>query len=204
MEPAKSQIEAPLAPQSGGTDDIALVAAILRKDRKATAAFVSLHADAVYGYLRHRLSPQADLVEDLMQEVFLAAWRNLGQFRGASSLRSWLLGIARHKVEDYYRNRLREPEAFDVKEGQAHLEPALTPQWDQFLDHERLEKKTRQVLESLPESYNIVLLWRYWEKRTVHEIAVQTGKTEKAIERLLARAREQFKRRWNYDEPNPG
>ncbi len=203
MEPAKSQIEAPLAPQSGGTDDITLVAAILRKDRKATAEFVSLHADAVYAYLRHRLRPQADLVEDLMQEVFLAAWRNLGQYRGASSLRSWLLGIARHKVEDYYRNRLREPEAFDVMEGRAQLEPALMPQWDQFLDHERLEKKTRQVLESLPESYNIVLLWRYWEKRTVHEIAVQTGKTEKAIERLLARAREQFKRRWK-DESNPG
>ncbi len=203
MEPVKSQIEAPLAPQSDGTDDIALVASILRKDRKATAEFVSLHADAVYAYLRHRLSPQADLVEDLMQEVFLAAWRNLGKFRGASSLRSWLLGIARHKVEDYYRNRLREPEAFDVMEGRAQLEPALMPQWDQFLDHERLEKKTRQVLESLPESYNIVLVWRYWEKRTVHEIAVQTGKTEKAIERLLARAREQFKRRWK-DESNPG
>ena len=203
MEPEKSQIEAPLAPQSDGTDDIALVASILRKDRKATAEFVSLHADAVYAYLRHRLRPQADLVEDLMQEVFLAAWRNLGKFRGASSLRSWLLGIARHKVEDYYRNRLREPEAFNVKEGRAQLEPALIPQWDQFLDHERLEKKTRQVLESLPESYNIVLLWRYWEKRTVHEIAVQTGKTEKAIERLLARAREQFKRRWK-DESNPG
>ena len=203
MEPVKSQIEAPLAPQSDGTDDIALVASILRKDRKATAEFVSLHADAVYAYLRHRLRPQADLVEDLMQEVFLAAWRNLGKFRGASSLRSWLLGIARHKVEDYYRNRLREPEAFDVMEGRAQLEPALMPQWDQFLDHERLEKKTRQVLESLPESYNIVLLWRYWEKRTVHEIAVQTGKTEKAIERLLARAREQFKRRWK-DEPNFG
>ena len=68
MEPVKSQIEAPLAPQSDGTDDIALVTSILRKDRKATAEFVSLHADAVYAYLRHRLRPQADLVEDLMQE----------------------------------------------------------------------------------------------------------------------------------------
>jgi DNA-binding GntR family transcriptional regulator len=38
-----------------------LVAAILQKDRKATARFVAEYADAVYGYVRHRLAPRADL-----------------------------------------------------------------------------------------------------------------------------------------------
>jgi DNA-directed RNA polymerase specialized sigma24 family protein len=42
-----------------------------------------------------------------------------------------------------------------------------------------------------------VLLWRYLENRSVREMAQLAGKTEKAIERLLARAREQFRRRWN-------
>jgi DNA-directed RNA polymerase specialized sigma24 family protein len=48
----------------------------------------------------------------------------------------------------------------------------------------------------MPEAYSLILLWRYWEQRSTQEIAAQTGRTEKAVERMLARAREQFKRRW--------
>ena len=179
-------------------DDATLVNAVLRKDRKATAEFVALHADAVHSYVRQRLIPRGDLVDDLVQEVFLAAWESLSRFRGESSLRSWLLGIARHKVEDYYRARLRDPEALpDGEEGSAAESLLVEAQLDEFLDRERLHARTRQVLETLPEKYGLVLLWRYWEKRSALEMAEKTGKTEKAIERLLARAREQFRRKWN-------
>jgi DNA-directed RNA polymerase specialized sigma24 family protein len=49
-----------------------LVGAVLRKDRKATARFVAEYTDGVYAYVRHRLAPRADLVDDLVQDVFLA------------------------------------------------------------------------------------------------------------------------------------
>src|SRR5215471_1221238 len=97
--------------------DLALVAEVLRKDRKATAEFVERYADHVYGYVRRRLIPRADLVEDLVQEIFLAAWESLDKFRGDSSLRNWLLGIARHKVEDHYRKRLRELQPAEDEES---------------------------------------------------------------------------------------
>jgi len=84
-------------------NDVALVTAVLQKDRKATADFVNTYTDAVYSFIHRRLSPRHDLVDDLVQEVFIAAWENLGSFRGTSPLRAWLLGIARHKIEDYYR-----------------------------------------------------------------------------------------------------
>jgi DNA-directed RNA polymerase specialized sigma24 family protein len=64
------------------------------------------------------------------------------------------------------------------------------------LDAARAEEKTRQILERLPAAYSAALQWRYWEKRTIREMAAQTGKTEKAIERLLARARTTFRRLW--------
>jgi DNA-directed RNA polymerase specialized sigma24 family protein len=64
--------------------DLQLVRAVLRKDRKASAEFVALHADAVYGYVRRRLIPRVDLVDDMVQEVFLAAWDDLASFRGES------------------------------------------------------------------------------------------------------------------------
>lgn len=180
-----------------GVDDLQLVAAVLRRDRKATAQLVALHADAVYRYIYHRLAPREDMVEDTVQEVFLAAWENLSKFQGASSLRSWLLGIARHKVEDYYRARLREPQPIAQDEKELRALPAREPQFEELLDRKLIGQKVRRVLQSLPESYSLALLWRYWMKRSAREIAAETGKTEKAVERLLARAREQFRQRWS-------
>jgi RNA polymerase sigma-70 factor (ECF subfamily) len=155
---------------------------------------VSQYTDSVYGYVRHRLAPRADLVEDLVQDVFLAALASLASFRGTSSLRSWLLGIARHKVEDYYRERLREPESLGDAE---YTEPVVDgPLVDETIDRERMEARTQQVLRQLPEPYSVALLWRYWESRSVREIAAATGKTEKSVERLLARARARFRELW--------
>jgi RNA polymerase sigma-70 factor (ECF subfamily) len=173
-----------------------LVAAVLRKDRKATAQFVAEYTDGVYAYVRHRLAPRADAVDDVVQDVFLAALGGLSGFLGDAPLRSWLLGIARHKVEAYYRQRLREPEPLadgdDVSEP-----PAGGLLMDELIDRERLEAKTQRILKLLPEPYGLALLWRYWESRSVRDMAEATGKTEKAVERLLARARARFRELWN-------
>ena len=175
--------------------DRELVAEILRKDRKATAEFVARYADRVYAYVRRRLIPRADLAEDMVQEVFLAAWENLDKFRGDSSLRSWLLGIARHKVEDHYRKRVRELQLEEEGEN-VESEPASAHDLEEALAKRQVGQWTRAILSTLPETYSVILQWRYWENRSLRDIAMQTGKTEKAIERLLARARQQFKKRW--------
>ena len=173
-----------------------LVAEVLRKDRKATAEFVARYADHVYGYVRRRLIPRADLVDDLVQEIFVAAWESLDKFRRDSPLRSWLLGIARHKVEDHYRRRLREIQFQDEDENPRD-EPASFHDLEEALAKRQAEQRTQEVLKTLPEMYSVILFWRYWEKRSLRDIAVQIGKTEKGVERMLARAKQQFKKRWN-------
>ena len=105
------------------TNETDLVAAILRKDRKAMAEFVSRYADKVYSYVRHRLIPREDMVEDLVQDVFLVGLAGLKEFRSGSSLDTWLLGIARNKVSDYYRSRLREPMADEDGRGEHQDRP---------------------------------------------------------------------------------
>jgi RNA polymerase sigma factor (sigma-70 family) len=171
-----------------------LIAAILRKDRKAAARFIDEYVDSVYGYVRHRLSPRTDLVDDVVQDIFVAALEGLPTFLGTSSLRSWLLGIARHKVETYYREQLRRPES--LVDGEASETAAAGPPIDELIDRERMESKTQQILTLLPEPYSLALLWRYWENRSVRDMAAATGKTEKAMERLLARARARFRALW--------
>ena len=179
-------------------DERALVAAVLQKDRKAAAEFVARYADPIYGYVSRRLSPRGDLVEDVVQDVFLVALQKLDTFAGQSSLVGWLLGIARHKVEDFYRAQLREPDPFpdDADADAVDAGSAVEPNLDDVIDAARAQEKTRRILERLPAAYSAVLLWRYWERRSAKEMAAQSGKTEKAIERLLARARAHFKRLW--------
>jgi RNA polymerase sigma-70 factor (ECF subfamily) len=171
--------------------DLELVAAVLRKDRKATAQFVQMHADAVFSYVSRRLAPRHDLVEDLVQDIFLEAWQALERFRGLSSVRTWILAIARHKVQDFYRERLR---AFKAREDDDSNRFSVPAGFD-LRQQERSEAaRIQAALAALPEPYRLALLWRYWEKVSTAEMAGRTGKTEKAMERLLARAREQFRR----------
>ena len=178
-------------------EDSALVAAVLRKDRKATAEFVALYADDLYRYLRSRLAPVYDQVEDLVHEVFLAAWESLPGYQGSGPLRAWVMGIARHKVEDYYRARLRAPES--IEDGdQEPTAPASASDFHQLLEQDELRKNTWRVMGGLPEQYRMALIWRYWERASAREMALKTGKTEKAIERLLARARAEFRERWSH------
>ena len=180
-------------------DDSSLVAAVLSKDRKATAEFVARFADGLYAYVRSRLAPRYDEVDDLVQEIFLAAWENLNRYQGSGLLRAWVMGIARHKVEDYYRARLRALEPIEDSH-QDHLASSVVPEFHEALEHEEMEAKTRSVLASLPDPYRLALIWRYWEQASAREMALKTGKTEKAIERILARARAEFRERWSYGQ----
>jgi RNA polymerase sigma-70 factor (ECF subfamily) len=176
-------------------DDRRLVREVLAKDRKATAEFVERCADWVYPFVRRRLLPHAGLVEDLVQEVLLAAWQNLARFRGDSDLRAWVLGIARHKVEDHYRKRIRAAEVEEEEERAA--ESVLRPLFEEQLDSETQRRKVEAVLARLPEAYGLALLWRYRDGCSTREMAQLSAKTEKAVERLLNRARESFRKRWH-------
>lgn len=62
-------------------------------DGAAFAALVGPHLPALAAFIG-RACPRRDLTEDVLQETLLRAWRHLGGFRGASSLRTWLCAIA--------------------------------------------------------------------------------------------------------------
>lgn len=199
MDPRVSDAPGPAQPAesiSAEADQRELVASILRKDRKAAARFVAAHIDAVYAYTRHRLTPRADLVDDVVQDVFLAALSGLADFQGQSTLRTWLIGIARHKVDDVYRQRLRLPESFDDWDSEGEEPLSEAPRFDEQIDDARTSAKARQVLAQMPERYCLMLLWRYWEQRSAREMAAAIGTTEKSVERTLARARARFKELW--------
>lgn len=175
--------------------DLKLARAILARDRKATARFVDLHAEKVHAYVWRRLSPKVETVDDIVQEIFLASWRSLSTYSGESPLEAWLLAIARFKVEDHYRRVLSHPlAAFEQEMDSPQL--SVSPTFDSDLDQGRDIQRAAAVLDQLPYEYALVLRWRYWQEESVRNMASLSGRTDKAIERMLARAREKFKQRW--------
>jgi len=157
---------------------------------------LSRYARAIKQYISFRLAPRADHADDLVQDVFLAACENLGAYRGNSSLESWLMGVARNKVKDYYRAHLREPYPLETAKENSGAKTA-PQQVDDHLDKERARIKARRVLNELPERYRIILIWRYWDEYPVKAIAKRIGKTGKATERMPARARDEFRLVWD-------
>ena len=94
-------------------DDDALVAAVRSGSEVAFNRLVDRHQQAVRTFLRKLLGNEAD-ADDMAQETFLAAWTHAGTFRGESSVRVWLCGIAWRKAmgaqRSWARQRVRDTE----------------------------------------------------------------------------------------------
>jgi RNA polymerase sigma-70 factor (ECF subfamily) len=75
--------------------------------------WVDEYGDSLYGFALSRVQDPA-VAEDLVQETFLAALQTRQKFEGRSSLRTWLIGILKHKVIDHIRRRSREQSTDDL------------------------------------------------------------------------------------------
>lgn len=70
------------------------------------SVWVDAHGDVLYRYALARVR-RSEVAEDLVQDTFLSALKGRDLFQGRSSERTWLTGILRHKISDYYRSRSR-------------------------------------------------------------------------------------------------
>jgi RNA polymerase sigma-70 factor (ECF subfamily) len=132
-------------------------------DQRAFAALHARYAAMVHAILLARLPP-AD-AEDQVQEVFLIAWKKLGQLERAEGFGSWLAAIARNRaVDDVRRRRPTEPFADEQLAAQRASSSDVV--------------EARHVLgaiQRLPEAYRETLVMRLCEGMSGPEIAAVTG-----------------------------
>jgi RNA polymerase sigma-70 factor (ECF subfamily) len=99
--------------------------------------WVDIHADSLYKFALLRLRDR-ELAEDLVQETFLAALQARNKFAGHSSERTWLIGILKHKIGDYFRRISRETPFDQAEQLPCELEePFLTG--GEWVDHWKTE-----------------------------------------------------------------
>jgi RNA polymerase sigma-70 factor (ECF subfamily) len=158
-------------------------------DEAAFTELVRLHQAAVRAYLgRH--SRDRELVDDLAQDAFVTAFRRLDAFRGESSLRLWLLGIARNLWRTHLRGELRRRER---EEKRLSLELA---RWrSERVVEERLEAVDRELgaleccLQRLGQRNRTLVEAHYFQGETAAEIARGSGRKASAVRMTLLRVR---------------
>ena len=156
------------------TEDDRLIHAAVEGDRAAFGELYLRYARMVHGILLARV-PAGD-AEDLVQDVFLSAMRQLRGLRSAAAFRGWLGAIARHRAIDYFR-QARQNVPFDEEIEREHAPREASP--DAFL--------VMEMIRGLPEAYRETLIMRLVEGMTGPEIAKVTGLTPQSVRVNLCR-----------------
>ena len=140
-------------------------------DEKAFEAVYRDYFDLVYRYAL-ALTRDVHAAEELTQETFFKAMQALDSFRGDSSLRTWLCGIAKNAWLS--QRRRKQPQALDElpeRSDEADGPEALTMQKEE-------SRRIHRVLHALPEPYKEVFSLRVFGQLSFKEIAELFGKTD--------------------------
>jgi RNA polymerase sigma-70 factor (ECF subfamily) len=165
--------------------DTELLRLVQVRDRAALEKLYQRCLPSLWRFVCARLRGDLHAAEDIVSETFLAAVRSAVTFvPEVGTATGWLIGIARHKLAD--RRRLME-RAFSP--GFAHEKRQERSPFEAVDVHEQV----LVTLERMPDEERQVLEWKYLEELAVAEIAERLGRTEKAVEALLYRARRSFR-----------
>src|SRR6185312_15253598 len=158
-----------------------LVNASRRGEHQAFGQLVARYQDLVCA-VSYSSTGDHVLSEDVAQETFIAAWRQLGGLREPGRLRPWLCGIARNLARKARKARRRD-ELVDEGEPIAEGNP--------FDDAARgqVERLVRDALDRVPATYREVLVLYYREGQAIRDVATGLGISEAAVEQRLSRGR---------------
>jgi RNA polymerase sigma factor (sigma-70 family) len=157
------------------TSDEELLGEIARGREEALGLLYARHARAVFGMAAQALD--AATAEEIVQDVFVAAWRGAGSFdpeRGPA--RAWLFTIARHRIANELRRRSRRPrtESHDEDDGLPGL-PDPTPDQAESLWRKRRGEILRGALRDLPPPERAALGLAYFDELPHQQIASLLG-----------------------------
>jgi len=164
--------------------DERLIQSTLAGDDAAFAALVARHKRKVFGIAARFARNDHDL-DDLAQEIFVKAYRNLGRFRGDAPFEHWLSRIAVRSCYDHLRQTRPERTTGTLDGVEVPVEDNVAP------------ARAREVLDyalgQLPADQRLVITLLELEEQTVREIAAATGWSESNVKVRAHRARQRLK-----------
>lgn len=171
-----------------------------RGDHAAFEELVRLHAPRVFQVVSRFL--RREKVEEVAQDVFLAAYQQLDSFAGRGSFEGWLVRIATNRCLNELRSERRRPEVLLGHLNGAEvdlLEHLAAPASERrFLDGERQRVASDlagRLLETLPAEERLLLLLLDGEETPVKEIAPLLGWSEAKVKVQAFRARRRLRQK---------
>jgi RNA polymerase sigma-70 factor (ECF subfamily) len=158
-------------------DDSALVSALRSGDQSAYEMLIDRFEQPVYNMISRLMDDSAE-APDVVQEVFLKIFRNIGAFRGESSLKTWIYRIAVNEARNHRRwfsRHRRQEVAIDAGVGETHgysdwlPDPGRSP-YESALDRET-EALIDEALAALNPKFRAALVLREIEGMSYEEIA---------------------------------
>jgi RNA polymerase sigma factor (sigma-70 family) len=166
------------------------VLAAARGDREAFSHLVDA-TRTVVGAIALAILRDVEVSRDVAQDVFLAAWQDLGKLRNPASFLPWLRQMTRNRAHHVLRSRVRRRRVVSESGGEDRLAAVRDPRPEMrealLVDEER--RLLSEAIGELPDETREVVTLFYSEGRSVRQVADLLGLREEAVRQRLARAR---------------
>ncbi len=172
--------------------NIELVDRAKQQDQEAYAELVDLYADKVYAIAYGYVFNAAD-ARDLVQEVFIKAFRSLSDLKNPAQFRAWLFTIANRKALDSL-DKKQAPTCADPREIDQLAGVEGRPGATEQADEASTQSEVAQVLAALPDEHRVVLTLRYLEQMNYTQIAEALGTNVETVSNRLVRAKRYVKK----------
>ena len=175
--------------------DEKLISRALDGSERSWVTLVGRHEGPLYNYCL-RMTRNASDAMDLMQEVFLAVFRNLPSYQGSGVFRPWMMRIAVNKYIDFLRSRDRTPQhnGEDI-DDHADLITDERELSNPARDYEQLQlgSEVRKLLLGLPVEQRLVVELKFFQHFTFEEIGYQLGISSNTVKSRLYAALQKLK-----------
>jgi RNA polymerase sigma factor (sigma-70 family) len=159
--------------------DAQAIEAALRGDRDAFSLLVQRYQRMVEA-VAYGVTKNGALVDDVVQDTFVTAWRTLDRLRDPSCIRPWLTAITRNLARNARRRGARDTTMRDVASDHSPFEQ---------LSEQQRDREIAAALAKLPARYREPIVLFYYEHCTVKEVADALALREQAVMQRLSRGR---------------
>jgi len=176
-----------------------IVSKALAGDQKAFSSLVDRHQKAIF-HLINRIVRNDEVALDLVQETFMKAFASLTSYRFEYRFSTWLYKIAANSSIDYLRKKRIQALSLDrpieTADGTMEIE---VPDYSYHPERELVRKQQRfsieEAINSLPEKYRQVIIYRHKDDKSYEEIADLLGIPVGTVKARIFRARELLKKK---------
>ena len=162
------------------TTDEQLIKKALKGNKKAWFSLISRYEQAIFNY-GVRMTGNRDDSLDLMQDIFVSVFRNLGSYQGTGAFKSWLFRIAHYRCIEFYRRKKPHVSLDDSPEMESAENAAPEP----LLQGAQQQHQLQRAMQTLPVNQRAVVELKFFGQFTFDEIADQLGVSANTVKYRL-------------------